>query len=208
MAFQESVTIRDEGAKREIYGIVRLYRLEEKGTLESDPERFLGITFPTSTFRQLVESVIRKLAGKEQRGTFAITGGGGSGKSHILVTATHLLRRSPEALKWLEANDIEGADQLPQDTLVLPYQLVAEGGPFVKLWVPLLEALGQQKLLPSIERWPTVKQIRTALGDRPTVILLDEWEDWYGALTAQEKQRIAALAAQSAREQYWKDIIW
>lgn len=188
MAFKESVTIRDEVAKKEIYGIVRLYRLEEKGTLESDPERFLDITFPTSTLRQLLTSVIRKLVGKEQRGTFAVTGGGGSGKSHILVTATHLLRRSPEALKWFEANDIEGADQLPQDTLVLAYQLVAEGGPIVKLWVPLLEALGRQDLVPSVERWPTVKQIRAALGDRPIVILLDEWEDWYSALTAQQKQ--------------------
>ncbi len=188
MAFQEWVTIRDEVAKKEIYGIVRLYRLEEKGTLESDPERFLDITFPTSTLRQLLTSVIRKLIGKEQRGTFAVTGGGGSGKSHILVTTTHLLRRGPEALKWFEANDIEGADQLPQDTLVLAYQLVAEGGPIVKLWVPLLEALGRQDLVPSVERWPTVKQIRVALGDTPVVILLDEWEDWYSALTAQQKQ--------------------
>ncbi|MCL0058394.1 hypothetical protein M1O47_01715 [Dehalococcoidia bacterium] len=188
MAFQEWVTIRDEVAKKEIYGIVRLYRLEEKGTLESDPERFLDITFPTSTLRQLLTSVIRKLVGKEQRGTFAVTGGGGSGKSHILVATTHLLRRGPEALKWFETNDIEGADQLPQDTLVLAYQLVAEGGPIVKLWMPLLEALGRQDLVPSVERWPTVKQIRAALGDRPIVILLDEWEDWYSALTTQQKQ--------------------
>lgn len=188
MAFQEWVTIRDEVAKKEIYGIVRLYRLEEQGTLEGDPERFLDITFPTSTLRQLLTSAIRKLVGKEQRGTFAVTGGGGSGKSHILVTATHLLRRGPEAVKWLQANAIEGADQLPEDTLVLPYQLVAEGGPIAKLWVPLVEALGQRDLLSSIERWPTVKQVRTALEDRPVVILLDEWEDWYSALTAQEKQ--------------------
>ena len=27
-------------------------------------------------------------------------------------------------------------------------------------------------------------------------------------LTTQEKQRIAGLAAQSAQQQYWKDIIW
>jgi hypothetical protein len=27
-------------------------------------------------------------------------------------------------------------------------------------------------------------------------------------ITATEKQQIAALAAQSARQQYWKDIIW
>ena len=27
-------------------------------------------------------------------------------------------------------------------------------------------------------------------------------------LTKQEKERIASLAAQSARQQYWKDIIW
>jgi hypothetical protein len=27
-------------------------------------------------------------------------------------------------------------------------------------------------------------------------------------LTKQEKARIASLAAQSARQQYWKDIIW
>ena len=27
-------------------------------------------------------------------------------------------------------------------------------------------------------------------------------------LTKQEKERIASLAAQSARQQYWKDIMW
>jgi predicted AAA+ superfamily ATPase len=145
MAFKESVTIRDEVLWKEIYGIVRLYRLEEKGTLENDPQRFLDITFPTFTLHQLLTSVIRKLTGKEQRGTFAVTGGGGSGKSHILVTLTHLLKRGPDALKWLEANKIERADQLSEDSLVLPYQLVAEGGPVTKLWAPLLESLGQQK---------------------------------------------------------------
>lgn len=51
MALGQFVTIRDEVLRKEIYGIVRLYRLEEEGTLESDPARFLDITFPTSALR-------------------------------------------------------------------------------------------------------------------------------------------------------------
>lgn len=188
MAFQEWVTIRDEVLRKEIYGIVRLYRIEEKGSLESDPKQFLDITFPTATLRQLLTSVIRKLIKKDQRGTFGVTGGGGSGKSHILVTMTHLLRGSPEASDWLKASNIEEADKLPPDTLVLPYQLVAEGGPISKLWVPLFEALDKHDLATSIQRWPTVKQIRNATEDKPIVVLLDEWEDWYNALSPQERQ--------------------
>lgn len=188
MAFGSWVTVRDEVIKKEIYGIVRLYRLTEKGALESDSKRFLDITFPTTKLCDLLTSIVRKLIGQEQRGTFVVTGGGGSGKSHLLVACAHLLQNTAEARQWLRANNIEGVDRISPETLVLPYQLVAQGGAITKLWEPLFRALGKVELLPQISRWPEVWQIKEAIDGRAVVVLLDEWEDWYQSLTNQERQ--------------------
>lgn len=188
MAISQWVAIREEIKKRELYGIIRLNRVRQRGQLESDGQRFLSITHPSTSLRAILESAIKKLAGQGSRGVFGVSGGGGTGKSHLLVALHHLFSGSPEAQQWMKENGIAGREDLPQGVAVVSYQLVAEGGGVSALWEPLFKDLAREDLVGSVKRWAGATEIKEAVGDRPVVILLDEWEDWYLGLKPEERQ--------------------
>src|SRR5438105_12949766 len=67
-----------------------------------DPEKFFALTFPTHNLRQLVRDVALRLANKNDKAVRQLELTYGGGKTHTLVTLTHLFH-DPDALPDLPA---------------------------------------------------------------------------------------------------------
>jgi len=159
---------------------VSLYNLyDDRNSPEQDAERILEITYPTETLRTIIENSAQKLNADEgfSEGGQVIGGEYGSGKSHIELVLYHLFNSPELGRQWL---DQQGIDiEIPDETRAAALQMFNLDREYNRLSAAVGDYLG-------IEEWaeeselPTVHQIRDALEDTPTIILIDEFERWFG----------------------------
>lgn len=165
---------------------VSLYNLyDERDSPEQDAERILDITYPTETLKTIVRNTVNKLnsASDLSEGTHVIGGEYGSGKSHIELVIYHLLNSPELGEKWLESRGIELG--LPGETRTAALQMFNLDQEYNRLSEAVGDYLG-------IDEWategdlPTVHDIRDTLEGIPTVVMIDEFERWFGMANRSE----------------------
>jgi hypothetical protein len=159
---------------------VNIYNLyDDRESPEQDAERILEITYPTDTLKTIIENTAENLRGGSEfsEGGQIIGGGFGSGKSHIEIVVYHLFNSPELGQSWLDQQGIDA--ELPAETRATALQMFNLNKDYNRLSEAVGDYLG-------IDEWtdgtdlPTVHEIRDALDDKPTLILLDEFERWHG----------------------------
>jgi len=174
--------LRDDGTidSTGLLDEVSLYNLyDDRNSPEQDAERILEITYPTDTLKTIIRNTARNLNGESEfsEGGQIIGGGYGSGKSHIELVIYHLFNSPSLGQAWL---DTQGIDvELPSETRTAALQMFNLEKEYNRLSEAVADYLG-------IDGWvgdndlPTVHQIRDTLEGKPALILLDEFERWFG----------------------------
>lgn len=185
---KDFVSLKKEVQEGEISGIIKLYNVLKEGERkEKNPEYIFSITYLTNPVKDILAAIEEKLNGEKERGGFVLTGGNGTGKSHILLLLYHLFKHSKKGREWLEEKGVEIG--LPKEKelhlLLSPYEDVTY------LWEPFFEKLGQGEVNKSIENYPGIKKIEEAVKavKKPVILLIDDLEGWYEPLSPRAKQR-------------------
>jgi len=177
-------TLSEEVTSGQVYGVVQLYKvLEDKPALEKDPAAVFARTYLTDALRMSLDQVCHKLTDQDQRGGLVFTGGYGSGKSHQLLALYHTLTRPDLAAQWLKRHGYD--EPLPTLNNLVVIVLHTARVDYDNLWEPIFQQLGAEDVLRQVKRYPTIPQIRQALGSRPVVIIIDEIENWYETILPQ-----------------------
>lgn len=159
---------------------VSLYNLyDNRNSPEKDAERILEITYPTSTLSTIIKNTAKTLtegSGFSEGGQI-VGGGYGSGKSHIELVVYHLFNSPTLGQRWLDQQNI--SVDLPTNTRTAALQMFNLDQDYNRLSEAVGDYLG-------INQWadgtslPTVHEIRDTLEGRPTLVLIDEFERWFG----------------------------
>jgi hypothetical protein len=159
---------------------VSLYNLyDDRDSPEKDAERILDITYPTETLTSIIQNSARKLDGHAEfsEGGQVIGGEYGSGKSHIELVVYHLFNSPELGQHWLDQQGIDV--EIPDETRSAALQMFNLDQEYNRLSLAVADYLG-------IGDWdgdselPTVHQIRDTLEGKPTILLIDEFERWFG----------------------------
>jgi len=182
--------LRDDGTidSTGLLDEVSLYNLyDEHDSPEQDAERILEITYPTNTLSTIIRNTARNLNGDSDfsEGGQIVGGGYGSGKSHIELVIYHLFNSPELGQAWVDQQGIDA--EIPAETRTAALQMFN----LEKDYNRLSEAVGDYL---GIDEWvggtdlPTVHQIRDTLDGEPALVLLDEFERWYGMMERDEYQ--------------------
>jgi hypothetical protein len=163
--------------------------IKDPTSREADRDFVLRATFPTMPLRSMVEFVADKLSGRHPKGALVVRGDYGSGKSHALLALYHLAVAAGESESWLERWKIQG--RFPTSTQVALAQLVAEQPR--TLWELLFERAGYGELNSQVQRVPTREQWARLASERPTLLIVDELELWFGQRVGEQEDISAAL---------------
>lgn len=167
---------------------VSLYNLyDDRDSPEKDAERILDITYPTNTLSTITKNTAEALrSGSDFNEGGQIVGGGyGSGKSHIELVIYHLFNSPELGQRWLDQQGI--SVELPTNTRTAALQMFNLESNYNRLSEAVGDYLG-------IDQWgdgsslPTVHEIRDTLEGRPTLVLIDEFERWFGMADRVEYQ--------------------
>ncbi len=178
------VALSDEVKSGQVYGVVQLYKvMGARPALEKNPRDVFARTYLTEALKTALDQIRHKFTGQDRRGSLVFTGGYGSGKSHQLLALYHTLTHPDLATQWLTRHGYN--EPLPAlDDLVVIVLHTARVD-YDNLWEPILQQLDAQDVLSQIKRYPTIPQIRQALGSRPVVVFIDEIENWYETILPQ-----------------------
>lgn len=168
---------------------VSLYNLyDDRDSPEKDAERILEITYPTNTLSTITKNTADALRSDSDfnEGGQIVGGGYGSGKSHIELVIYHLFNSPELGQQWLDRQpDI--SVELPKNTRTTALQMFNLDSDYNRLSEAVGDYLG-------IDQWgdgsglPTVHEIRDTLEGRPTLVLIDEFERWFGMADRVEYQ--------------------
>ncbi|MDL0144110.1 DUF499 domain-containing protein [Halobacterium salinarum] len=167
---------------------VSLYNLyDDRDSPEKDAERILEITYPTDTLSTITKNTAEALRGDSDfnEGGQIVGGGYGSGKSHIELVIYHLFNSPELGQQWLDQQGI--SIELPTNTRTAALQMFNLDSEYNRLSEAVGDYLG-------IDQWgdgsslPTVHEIRDTLEGRPTLVLIDEFERWFGMADRVEYQ--------------------
>jgi len=180
----DAAALSDEVKSGQVYGVVQLYKvLGDRPALEKNPRDVFARTYLTEALTTALNQIRCKFTGQDPRGSLVFTGGYGSGKSHQLLALYHTLTHPDLAAQWLARHGYD--EPLPTlDDLVVIVLHTARVD-YDNLWEPVFQQLGAQDVLSQIKRYPTIPQIRQALGSRPVVVFIDEIENWYETILPQ-----------------------
>ena len=182
---KDATILSEEVKSGRIYGVVQLYKvLEDKPALEKNPADVFARTYLTDALRMALDQIRYKLTGQDQRGSLVFTGGYGSGKSHQLLALYHTLTHPDLAAQWLERHGYDEPLSIPENLTVIVLHTARVD--YDNLWEPIFQRLGAEDVLHLIKRYPTIPQIRQALGNRSVVIIIDEIENWYETILPQQ----------------------
>ncbi len=175
MSFSDIVTPRPEVLRKDgIEGVIDIEnrRDQKRKALESRPDDFFDLTYPTSDIRQVIEHLNRRFNSSERTpGLFLLEGYKGSGKSHLELLVYHLFTNFDVASKWLSKHGLKC--KIPTDTKVLIHKFT--DFPVDSIWALVFTELGLGKTV-SYERVPNLDELRNALADKKLVLILDELE--------------------------------
>lgn len=184
---QKLVKLRPEVERGNLHGIVSLYALldaESPEVFERDPARVLDATYPSAALGRLLHRLQISLYERDtdRKGNFVISGGYGSGKSHVLLTLYHLLAHPDVAHPWLAEHKLDFAP--PDDAVVvlMPMTNLTQPdsyAPVEYLWEPIFAALGYTGFHHTGNNFPTVGDLRQAVAGRRVFLIIDEIERWF-----------------------------
>lgn len=176
MSFSDILSPRPEVLRKDgIESVIDIENLRDtkQKKLESRPEDFLDLTFPTADIRLVIESLHRRFnSGEKTPGLFLLEGYKGTGKSHLELLVYHLFKNPEPAKKWLAQHGLNC--NLPTD-LVVFIRKFTDFPIEASLWVLIFEALGKKAEV-SNDRMPNIDDLRQALGGKHLVLILDELE--------------------------------
>lgn len=177
--------LSEEVTRNQVYGVIQLYKLlEKKPALEKKTAEVFARTYLTEALKAALDQIRQKFSGQDARGSIVFTGGYGSGKSHQLLALYHALAHPDQAAQWLERQGYtEPLPALNEPTIIVLHTARVD---YDNLWEPIFEQLSAQDVLDQVKRYPTIPQIRQALGDRDVVIIIDEIENWYETILPDE----------------------
>lgn len=175
---KDIVVARKEVLEGTFQGVIQTHKIDaEEPRLESKPQEFLKITYPSSAIKRVIEKVEEKILGKSNQGGFLLVGPYGSGKSHALITLFHLFNNPQLANEWGNTWNLDiNLPQKSRSIIVSTRKYDVD-----HLWEPIFKLLGREDLLGKVKRFPTTDQIEEAIGDDTVAIFIDEIENWYGA---------------------------
>ena len=177
---------------RDLDGVIDLERLRSgsSASLERDAARFLELTWPSSDVHALVGGLSHRFNGGSQAGTILAHSAKGLGKSHALLLGYHLFSSPGIARGWAGSLGYDWTP--PDDTLLVVRKLTDRALPGDALWLLVAEPLGAD--WPG-ERPPDLDALRTDLGDRHVVLILDELERGIGSIRdpARQQQNLGFL---------------
>ncbi len=205
------VQLRDEVLEANIQGIVSLHDLfAEEETFEKDTARVLEATYPSAAMRELLHRLGRSLGDEnvDRKGNFIVSGGYGTGKSHLLLALYHILNSPQLGRKWLKAHNIEFDPPEDVEMLLMPMMNLprpSDGQPYGYLWGPIFDHFGYEGFVHDGNNFPTVQHLREAIGEQRVLVILDEIERWHSAI-ADLPQRNANLGFLQNLLEYAEDV--
>jgi len=192
MTIAEICQLSDEVRTGELLISVFIDRaIKDPDSKEADRDFVLRATYPIAPLRSLAEHVAQKLSGQHPKGSAVIRGTYGSGKSHALLALYHLIDAGEEAWPVLEQWGV--LTMPPAGARVALVQLRAEN-PFT-LWELLFERAERADLNAQVREYPTREDWAALGGERPTLLIVDELEDWFAAQDKEDQARTKAALA-------------
>ncbi len=177
------VRLRPEVLEGNLHGIVSLYSLleDDADAFERDPSRVLSATYPSLALKRLLQRLATSLSegDGDRKGNFVISGGYGSGKSHLLLGLYHILTSRRLGNQWLKRNDISFAAPRKSEVILLPMTNLRDAQEVEYLWQPIFRSLGYEGFHHTGSNFPTTKNIEDALGGRQVFVIIDEIERWF-----------------------------
>lgn len=175
MSLSDIVVPRPEVLRKEgVEGVIDVENIRDpkKKSLESRPDDFLELTWPTADIRLVLEHLDRRFNSNEKSaGLFLLEGYKGSGKSHLELLVHHLFANPDPANKWLAKHDL--VCRIPREAVVCLHKFT--DFPLESIWSLVFSKLGfKQRLSP--ERVPNLDELREALNGRHLILILDELE--------------------------------
>lgn len=183
---QKLVKLRPEVAEGNLHGIISLYALFDRDAtaFEGDPHRVLSATYPSTALKRLLRRLQTSLSTRDadRKGNFVLSGGYGSGKSHLLLTLYHVLDHPDQARPWLAEHQLDFDP--PQDAVVVLMPMTNLTQPdsdesVEYLWTPIFDALGYDDFRHTGSNFPTVSHLRNAVAGRKVFLIIDEIERWF-----------------------------
>jgi len=194
MSYSQHLTPRPEVLTDDgIEGIIDLRNLDDRRhrKLESKPDAFLNLTYPTADIKRVVERLNDRFSRRtDTSALFLFEGLKGSGKSHMLVLMYHLLKHPAEGCQWLSQHGLSLS--LPADTAVVAHKYT--DSPILRVW-EFVFMQAQMTVRGKYDIYPDDKQVLEAIGDRHLILILDELEQGIRMISddALRRQNIAFL---------------
>lgn len=199
MSYSNILVPRKEVLKGDgIQGIIDLENLRTKKekTLESSPQKFLDLTYPTSDIKYVLSKLHERYNSTDRTaGLFLLEGFKGSGKSHLELLIYNLLSHPELGNEWMKNHNIKCT--LPDNILVLINKYTDFPSNF--LWKVIFEKLGASYLLSGNEQ-PNLDQLRSALNGRRVALILDELEIGFGSINTEDKPKNLAFLQMLSEE--------
>ncbi|GAH00737.1 unnamed protein product, partial [marine sediment metagenome] len=181
---------REEVLKNEIDGVLKSYKVDSaEKRIESNPEQFFEITYPSNTIKNIIEAINLKLKKTTSKGNYVLAGSYGSGKSHVLILIYHLFSNPELAQIWLNKWNLEL--DLPTKSQGIIISLGKKD--YKYLWEPIFEKLDKVDLLKKVDKYPGTDLIEEAIGDGIVLVLLDEIETWYQSFNRDNREEKAQV---------------
>jgi hypothetical protein len=194
MSFADLLTPRKEVLSDDgIEGIVDLANLADsrRRKLETKPDVFFALTYPTADIRRIVDVLDQRYAQKGTTpGLFLFEGLKGVGKSHLLLFIYHLFKSPKEAKTWLARHGL--TCRVPEG--VTPVVNKFTDLPLLSVWDFIFEQVtGRRPSKSTIQ--PGLAEVEAALSGRQVVLIFDELEQGVRVLqdSAVRAQNIAFL---------------
>ncbi|HNQ22499.1 MAG TPA: Ig-like domain-containing protein [Phycisphaerae bacterium] len=194
MSYAQYLTPRPEVLSDDgVEGIIDLRNLGDRRhrKLESKPEAFLSLTYPTADIKRVVNRLNDRFAQRSSTpALFLFEGLKGSGKSHLLVLIYHLLKHSSDGGRWLSRHGLSLSS--PTNAVVVAHKYTDH--PLMRLWDFIFSEAGLS-VRGRYEVYPDDRQVLEAVGDRHLVVILDELEQGIRMISddALRRQNIAFL---------------
>jgi hypothetical protein len=181
-------TISEDG----IEGIIDIANLSGGSSrkIESNPEAFFSLTYPTSDVLKVIEQInTRFVTDSKSSGLFLFEGLKGSGKSHLLLLIYNLFKYPDIAQKWLNQNNLECT--IPTDFIVAINKFT--DNPHDAVWDMIFASLGKE--VKKGKTHPKLTEFEQAIGDKKLILIFDELEQGIKVISdsALQAQNIAFL---------------
>jgi hypothetical protein len=188
MLIRDVVKARPDVLAGNFQGDLRAYRIgreADANKLENTPQLFFAVTYPSASLQRLIELVHRKLTGDQVQGAFLPIGRMGSGKTHALIALYNLFAYPKHGRTWLRNHGLPSLSLENARAVMISAQ---EDQPDY-LWEPLFRRAGCEDLLAKVKDYPKISQIKELVGEGTLIIFIDEIEDWYDSIAADEVRR-------------------